>query len=253
MDAIVELKRLYGRESKHSNYQILSNRLSSIIGKDQVDVHSRYERERFDYMLDKISIKGKSILDIGGNSGFFTFESIESGAGKVHYFEGNKAHADFVKLAAEVLGCSIYIKITNDYYNFKANGLDGYDIVFLLNIIHHIGDDYDADVSSVDVAKRLMMKQLNSIAEKSDLLVFQLGFNWKGNRNKCLFEKGTKKELIEFITGSTAGVWEIMHVGIPVRRNGSVVYADLDDINIARDDSLGEFLNRPLFIMRSRS
>lgn len=35
--------------------------------------------------------EGKSVLDIGGNSGFFTFELIEKGAKKIHYYEGNKA------------------------------------------------------------------------------------------------------------------------------------------------------------------
>jgi hypothetical protein len=34
--------------------------------------------------------------------------------------------------------------------------------------------------------------------------------------------------------------------------NGEVAYADLDDTNIQRVDSLGEFLNRPIFIMRSK-
>ncbi len=34
--------------------------------------------------------------------------------------------------------------------------------------------------------------------------------------------------------------------------NSVVKYADVNDSNIHRQDELGEFLNRPLFIMKSK-
>ena len=46
--------------------------------------------------------------------------------------------------------------------------------------------------------------------------------------------------------------WAVQAIGIAERHDGRVVYRDLDARNIDRDDSLGEFLNRPLFILRSR-
>ena len=251
MQAITQLKELYARNSKHSNYQILSDKLALIIGTDQIKVKSRYEQERFTYIVNNISVEGKNILDIGGNSGFFTFETIAKNANKVHYYEGNKAHCDFVKLAAEVLCCIDKIQITNAYYEFEAVDRRKYDVVYLLNVLHHIGDDYGDKTLSIEAAKKQMINQLNSMAGITTHLVLQLGFNWKGNRNVCLFEHGTKKELIDYIIRAVHGIWEITKIGIPVRSGDDIKYIDLDNKNVKRDDSLGEFLNRPLFIMRS--
>lgn len=252
MNAITQLKELYAKNSKHSNYQILSDKLASIIGDDQIEVKSRYERERLDYILENIQIKGKSVLDIGGNSGFFTFESVDKGAESVHHYEGNKEHSDFVNKAAEVLQCKNKVEVTNGYYSFESEDTRKYDVVFLLNVLHHLGDDFGDNSLSIDAAKELMMLQLNRMARKTDRLIFQLGFCWKGNRNTGLFEHGTKRELIDFVTEAVKGVWEIQNIGIPVRSGSDIKYVDLDDKNILRDDSLGEFLNRPIFVLSAK-
>jgi len=251
MSSITVLKRLYAKTSKHSNYQILSNKLAAIIGEDQIEVKSRYECERLYYILSKMSFEEKSILDIGGNSGFFTFEAIERGAKQVHHYEGNKEHSIFVKTAANVLGCIDILTITNDYYSFR-NYEKNYDLVLLLNVLHHLGDDYGDNTLSIDAAKEQMVTQLNNMASTTNHLIFQLGFNWKGNRKTCLFENGTKSELIDFVVKSTEYFWEIQNIGIPVKAHNKITYTDIDNKNIARDDSLGEFLNRPLFIMRAK-
>jgi hypothetical protein len=251
VNSITHLKELYAKNSKHSNYQILSEKLAHIIGDNQIEVHSRYERERLDYILKNVNVKGKNILDIGGNSGFFTFEVMEEGARNVHYYEGNKEHSDFVKVAASVLRCTDKIEVTNNYYNFELNEGKKYDVTFLLNVLHHLGDDYGDNSLSIDVAKQQMMMQLNSMAHRTRCLVFQLGFCWKGNRHIGLFSNGTKKELIDFVTSSVRGTWVIEKIGIPVKNGENITYVDLDEKNIVRDDSLGEFLNRPLFVMKS--
>ena len=190
-------------------------------------------------------------MDIGGNCGFFTFEAIEKGAKKVHYWEGNKTHCDFVELASEVLGCAKKINIINAYYDFKDKGTIGYDVVFLLNVLHHLGDDYGDSELSIDAAKEHMAIQLNSMAAKTKFIIFQLGFCWKGNRDIGLFKNGTKKELISYVTELVKGVWEVRNIGIPVMEAGKIVYVDIDDQNILRNDTLGEFLNRPLFVLEA--
>lgn len=250
---IEELKRLYAEVSKHSNYQILSKRLSLLLSKNEIKVKTRYEEERLKYILENISIKNKKVLDIGGNTGFFTFEFLDYEAKLVHYYEGNKTHADFVRLASSLLGVEKRIEITNSYFSFEDQLInERYDIVLLLNVLHHVGDDYGDKELSIDVAKQLIIKELKSFIGKTEFMLFQLGFNWKGNRNLGLFKNGTKTEMIDFITQGTKDFCDMVKIGIPAQEGQGVKYSDQHTANIGRNDELGEFLNRPLFIMKFR-
>lgn len=247
-----KLKELYLKNSKHSQYQLLPNKLKEILDINESDIKSRYESERLIYILKNINIYDKHILDIGGNSGYFTFEFIENGAKSIDYYEINKEHSEFVKLTTKILGLESKIKINNMCYNFRENLNKIYDITLLLNVLHHIGDDFGDKYISMNNSKNEIIESLNLISQQTDILVFQLGFNWKGNRNNCLFENGTKKELINFIKENTKDSWDIINIGIAESINNKIIYNDLNDSNIERNDSIGEFLNRPIFIMKSK-
>jgi SAM-dependent methyltransferase len=251
MDNIARLKTLYVKATKHSNYQVLPEKLVLILGND-MEVKSRYENERLTFILKNLEIQNKTILDIGGNTGFFTIELIENGAKHVDYYEGNQDHSEFVRLASELLGISMKVNVINKYLNFE-NELNNkhYDVILLLNVLHHLGDDYGDKSLSLNNAKKVMLNQLNSLADKTSFLVFQLGFNWKGNRNCCLFELGTKKEMVDFISNGTKNFWKVHTIGVAEKENDRIIYKTLNSENIKRMDSLGEFLNRPLFILKS--
>ena len=77
----------------------------------------------------------------------------------------------------------------------------------------------------------------------------QLGFNWKGDRHRPLFASGTKVELIDYVRHSVKGHWRIDNIAVvnPKTR----VYEPINDFNLQRFDTLGEFLNRPLFLLTS--
>lgn len=254
MTDINELVALYAENSKHSNYQILSSKLSVIIGNDNINVRTRYESERLEYILKNINIKGKSAVDIGGNSGYFSFELLERGLKDILFYEGNEAHAKFVSLASKFLEVQERIDVINKYFIFEDELVNQKcDIILLLNVLHHVGDDYGDSKISLEYAKNEIIRQLNNLADKTSILVFQLGFNWKGDSNLGLFENGTKAELINFIKEKTAMYWEILNIGIAVREADRIVYEELNEQNIERDNSLGEFLNRPLFVLRSKT
>ena len=86
------LVRLYQETSKHSNYQILPKRLAEKKELQSLIVKSRNEKIRLDYFKSAIDFSSKRVLDIGGNSGYFSIELLDSGAEFVHYYEGNKEH-----------------------------------------------------------------------------------------------------------------------------------------------------------------
>lgn len=248
---IERLKNLYLVGSKHSNYQILPDKLSEMVSANDLSIKSRYEKQRMDYILSKISLNKMNVLDIGCNTGFFTFTALSYGALNVRCYEGNRIHAEFVDMAAELLGMSAKIEVIPEYYLF-CNGEAKYDIVFNLNVMHHIGDDY-GDANDIRMAKNKMIEELNSLAVCCRYMIFQMGFNWKGNRNACLFDHGMKREVISFIKEGCCDTWDILAIGVAIEKNKcGIEYVDINEINIERNDSLGEFLNRPLFIMRSR-
>lgn len=245
------LAELYSRNSKHSNYQVLARPLRALLAQDQLAISSRHEEARLDYLLARQQVAGLRLADIGGNTGFFTLECASQGAAEVLYFEGNAAHAEFVTAAARELGLADVVKTAARYVDFQHDFPADIDLCLLLNVLHHIGDDYGDPSLSRERARQSVLDTLNRLAGPCRHMAFQLGFNWKGDRNLPLFDSGTKTEMIDFIRDGTAGRWEIVYIGIASRSASGVAYHDLDDNNIARDDSLGEFLNRPFFLLRS--
>lgn len=244
-----ELKNLYLKSSKHSNYQILPQELADVLELDENKIMSTYEKERFDYICNKILLQGKRILDIGGNTGYFTFESIKRGCCHVDYFEGNVFHAEFVRKAKAFL-CINNIDIHPVYYLFEKKKKE-YDVAFCLNVVHHLGDDFFC-VDDINLAKQNMLKCINDMSFVTEYLVFQMGYNWCGDCSRNLFLNGTKKEVEEFIAEGTAEYWNLVNIGIAEKRETEIIYNEMNDTNNNRMDELGEFLNRPLFIMKSK-
>ena len=89
------LLALYHVASKHSHYQVLPTALETVLGHDQITVKSRHEIARLAYLTSKLDVAGLHVADIGGNTGFFSFELFDRGARRVDYIEGNQAHHDF--------------------------------------------------------------------------------------------------------------------------------------------------------------
>lgn len=246
------LLELYHTASKHSNYQVLPAQLQHVLRSDDISVKSRHERARLAYILSRVDLAALHVADIGGNTGFFSFEALGHGARHVDYFEGNAAHHDFVRAAAAQLGLSGALHTHHGYVAFGHGELPQVDLTLLLNVLHHLGDDFGDPALGREAAKARILGCLAALSRSSRQLVFQLGFNWKGDRHLPLFAGGTKAEIIDFITQGTAADWSISAIGIAARHGDGIRFADLSGTNIARDDSLGEFLNRPIFIMRSR-
>lgn len=244
------LIQLHANKSKHSNYQLLPRILTSYIEQSSLETSSRNETSRLAYILKHLDPKGRDILDIGANTGYFSFELIDEGASNATCVEGNPEHAEFIELASRVCGFQDKISVINKYFEFKGE-VDRYDIALLLNVLHHVGDDYGDSKLDIQDAKKAIIDNLNFMSGYAERLVFQLGFNSRGDINRPLFANGTKREMIDFIKDGVNGFWEIERVGVAELYGNSTEYKDLNDNNIERDDSLGEFLNRPLFILKS--
>ena len=240
------------KTEKHRGYHILPDRLNKKVDDEHHKPKSVfYEDERMDYFRSYVDFKNKSILDIGCNVGFFLFGTLDDGASRVTGYEGKSLSNEFLERAIELLNEKERFTHFKGYYDFSSLK-EKYDIVFLLNVLHHIGDDYGDKQLRIDEAKQKILEQINNFSNNTSILIYQMGFNWQGNIKQCLFDNGLKAEMIDYLKNGTKDYWDIVTIGIAERHNGSVVYKDLNQKNIIRDDSLGEFLNRPLFILKSK-
>lgn len=255
IEDVLSLKAIlnkHDRQEKHIGYHILPERFNSLIaGTEHENKYAYYEKERFAFFKDNVQFLGAKIIDIGCNTGYFLFGALDSGAKEVTGYEGKKSCGDFLEQAVLLLSDKNNFIVNNHYYQFD-DASEKYDIGLLLNVIHHTGDDYHSDKTDIDEAKENMLKQVNLLSHQIGILIFQMGYNWKGNRNLCLFPNGTKSEMIEFIQQGTLGYWDVTCIGIPEKQDGVVRYKKPNDKNIKRNDALGEFLNRPVFILKSR-
>lgn len=245
-----KLNTLYSSSSKHSCYQEIHPSLTKNIEVTANVAIQRYELQRAKFISDNLNFQDKMVLDIGGNTGYFSFEAISKGAKSVLLIEGNENHAEFVSELA--IAENLPISVSNKYFDFENNNSKS-DIVFILNVLHHIGDDFGSQNISKSEALNYIAKAINNFHEKTDILIFQLGYNWKGDRNLPLFENGTKREMIEFVYNTIKHNWDLIHVGIAEVVNGETIFNYLNQENIERDDELGEFRNRPLFILRKKT
>lgn len=253
MNAKEKLIEHYSNKSKHSNYQVLPTVLRELVGESEIQTKTRHEEERLEYVLKNITVGDKTVIDIGGNTGYFVFELLAAGAKSACLYEGNTEHTKFVELARDAVGVDKEkLDVIPGYFSFNDNAdKKKYDVGILLNVLHHIGDDYGDNTLSIERAKDEILEQLRFMCQKVDTLVFQLGFCWQGNPSTLLFDNGTKEEMINYIKEGVKGVWRVKAIGIAEKNQNGVMYNDLNKENIARDDSLGEFLNRPLFILEA--
>lgn len=250
---ITLLKELWAettRSHKHSSYQRLPDCLMQLMGFEHGNFSSKEDAARLAYIMSKTNLIDKRVLDIGCNTGFFLFESLAAGALHVTAYEGGHAHAAFVRLSAELLNLSGRVDVHNAYFEFDDTG-SRYDVALLLNVLHHLGDDYGDSTLMIEQAKADILQQLNFMSGVANKLIFQLGFNWHGDSGCGLFAHGTKAEMINYIREGSSDYWRIDAIGVAERNGDKLIYCDVNDRNIQRDNALGEFLNRPIFIMSS--
>ena len=190
-------------------------------------------------------------MDIGCNTGYFVIESCLQGSSSVDAFEPHPELARISEICCEAAGLSDRVIVHRGVFDFSRNDLGQFDICLLQNVLHHIGDDFfqESQLGQGETLN-LIADILVGMYNVADQVILQLGFNWKGDTTKPLFADGTKEEMIQFVHEAVDGIFDIEAIGIAEMSTGGITYQKPNAKNIDRDDLLGEFLNRPIFILR---
>lgn len=244
----MDLCELLEVTTKHSGYQELHRALDAVMEGGRIS--GKAESSRWEYMRAVMSFEGRRVLDIGANTGFFSLSAaIEGGASSVLACEGSPYHAEFLERAVARLGLSDRVRVDNRYYDFFNSADLHAEIALCLNVLHHLGDDFGDQALTLADARRQMVRALGGLASRFRWMWFQVGYNWKGDRRQPLFDRGLKNEQIALVAEAAAEAWSVDRIGI--FNPGSGRYEDANDALLARFDEVGEFMNRPLFLMRS--
>lgn len=239
--------KLLSTPSKHNSYQTLHPCLKSALEND-IQISGKAERARWEFMLRSTNFKGASVTDIGANTGYFSFGAVEAGARRAIAIEGNKEHAEFLLYCARKLGLQDRLLVSNRYFDFGYEAEEFTDITFCLNVLHHIGDDFGNQKLTITAARKKISAHIRALANTTKRAWIQIGYNWKGDVLHPLFPNGTKREIKDFMRDACGSIWEIKKTAVFNPENSS--YEDADERLMARFDSIGEFLNRPLFLVQ---
>jgi tRNA (mo5U34)-methyltransferase len=103
-------------------------------------------------------LRGKSVLDIGCNAGFYAIEMKQRGAARVLGIDSDERYLAQVRIAAEVLGVDIEFRNLSVYD--VARLAESFDIVLFMGVLYHLRHPLLAlDLIHEHVAGDLMVLQ----------------------------------------------------------------------------------------------
>jgi SAM-dependent methyltransferase len=273
VELAARLHELYRDSSKHSVYQSVPTFVARALGY-QEEIHSlwRSDAPRFAYLAERLNLApGARLADIGANTGFFTlnFAHLRPDL-QIAAFEMNPRHAEFIRLIASAFAPSCVEVRPQSCDLAGLSQLPDFDAVLLLNVVHHAGFDFDADVPDNNEAfTSYAIRYLAKLRTRSRQLVFQIGSNRGGDKSRPVFHRDDDVTRLNWLFEllKQAG-WKISHLGYAqLSDSDAIVFRDvpaavldaagdrrasstlLEFFKSARLDRFpGEFHRRPLVI-----
>ncbi len=112
-----------------------------------INRHQQRKRYFFDPFVQFVggSLKGKRVLDMGCNAGFWSLAAIQTGADYVLGIDGRQMHIDQARFVFEVYGIhpDRYQFITEDLNKLKFRDLGEFDVVLCLGLLYHVNRHYE--------------------------------------------------------------------------------------------------------------
>lgn len=203
MDLKEKLSSLYNDQSKHSRYQNIPKFVREKIGYNEyINEEWRGDTARYNYILNQIQFSDNmKVADIGANTGFFTLSLAHTFKECLFTaYEPNKKHAEFIQ---EIIKNFDICNVDIDSLAIGMNEIDEisyYDIIIFLNIIHHAGIDFDREyIEDIGDFSKYAKEYITRLRHKTKLLIFQMGYNWGGDKTRPIIKTDEVDEMILFL------------------------------------------------------
>lgn len=266
-----KLKERYAVLSKHAQYQTLPEDLAEKLGVQfEINEEWRGDRPRYPLILEYAQRhKAIKVLDVGANTGFFSLSlAADLENASVTACELNKTHAEIIELLAK-LGEHPNLSVTDRPANLEnVDSFGSFDLALYLNILHHAGHDFDKSlVPDREAFMEYGAEYLRKFAKTTSRMVFQMGYNWGGDKTLPLVGRDDQAAKIRFtVELMQRSGWVIEQMALAKPGSGAlpVEYELVSLTELLSKDDLqhwcmawygdkiwSEFYQRPLWFCRS--
>lgn len=134
------------------------------------------DQARYNWLRRHFITQGSSVIDIGGNIGFFSLSlAIETGA-KATLFEPVSALSEVCRMLAKIAGLDYFDAYDQAIGLGDVAGLQLSDLVIHLNVMHHAGSVFDGPyVAELGGWKNYAREYLDALSQRTQHLFFQTG------------------------------------------------------------------------------
>ena len=181
-----ELSGLYYDQSKHSVYQTLPRFVEEAFSFNfAIDQQWRGDQVRMDYLEQLLEWTGKSVIDIGANTGYFALNLAHDHDCRVTCIEANPSHCLLIERIAEHFQMQGVHVVNQAVGVGQAASLPKADVALLFNVLHHAGHDFDQEhVRNPAEVEEYCVQYLGALRQHVNNLVFQMGYNWGGDKSR---------------------------------------------------------------------
>ena len=210
-----QLFNLLTHQSKHGCYQTLPPKLLNQYPElNCVSYDRRLDKFRYKWITNHLNFHKKKVVEIGANIGYFSTRIADEFDAMVHAYEANSYHKKAIKLISSLMNIPnnrlIIHNKTVSFYNDES--LEGGDVLILLNVLHHAGEDFmSKEVITLNAWGKNVKGILQSLSGKFNFLVFQMGYTWKGWADEIV----PPYKIVDFtLSLLEQSGWRIKHIGI---------------------------------------
>lgn len=134
-------RRINGFARWHYQFD-LAGQLTPIADTSHINRHAQRKRYFFEPLVNAFggSLRGKRVLDLACNAGFWSLAAIEAGADFVFGLEGRQMHVDQANFVFEVnnVDPKRYRFMTGDIFKTDFTTLGTFDVVLCLGLLYHV-------------------------------------------------------------------------------------------------------------------